>query len=162
MKKAELFWKPGERRKEVVTVPYDDKEDYCSFIRSCCDFGFRPTIVTTETMTTLIQMIISARFRVSEIVMSEDEDELAEQISNLLDRFENEPALLSHLISLLDFVIEGSAMGVQRVGFRRRTENGAAVEGFIQSNGLMGANTEVSDRVFEAVATVVGRCMFEC
>lgn len=94
--------------------------------------------------------------------MAEDEDEFGEQVGILLDRIETNPACLSELVSLLGFLAEKSSIEIQRVSFMGRTEDGIAVDGFVQSNGVMGANRDVSDKVFEAVGAAVERCVFGC
>lgn len=162
LEKAKLFWKPGDQTRKITAIPYDDKIEYYSFVKECHDAGFRQIIVTAETMIQLIQKIVVARFRVSEIEMAEDEDEFGEQVGILLDRIETNPACLSELVSLLGFLAEKSSIEIQRVSFMGRTEDGIAVEGFVQSNGVIGANREVSDKVFETVGVAVERCVFGC
>lgn len=162
LEKAKLFWKPGDQAKKIIVIPYDDRMEYHSFVKECHDAGFRQIIVTSETMIQLIQKIVIARFRISEIEMAEDEDEFGEQVGILLDRIETNPACLSELVSLLGFLAEKSSIEIQRVSFMGRTEDGIAVDGFVQSNGVMGANRDVSDKVFEAVGAAVERCVFGC
>lgn len=162
LEKAKLFWKPGDQTRKIIVFPYNDRMEYYSFVKEYHDAGFRQIIVTSETMIQLIQKIVIARFRILGIEMAEDGYEFDEQIDILLDRIKTNPACLSELVSLLSFLAEKSSIEIQRVGFMGRTENGIAVEGFVQSNGVMGANREVSDKVFEAVGAMVERCVFGC
>lgn len=133
LEKAKLFWKPGNQARKIVAVPYDDRMEYYPFVKERHDAGFRQIIVTSETMIQLIQKMVIARFRISEIELAENEDEFGEQVGILLNRIETNPARLSELVSLLDFLAEKSSIEIQRVAFMGRTEDGVAVEGFVQS-----------------------------
>ena len=113
-------------------------------------------------MIQLIQKMVIARFRISEIELAENEDEFGEQVGILLNRIETNPARLSELVSLLDFLAEKSSIEIQRVAFMGRTEDGVAVEGFVQSNGVIGANREVSNKIFDIIGAAVERCVFGC
>ena len=160
LEKAKLFWKLGDQTRKITPVPYDDKMDYYMFVKKQHDVGFRQVIVTSEVMIQLIQKIVIRGFRVSRIEMAEEDDELDQQIRVLLDRIYKKPACLSELISLLSFLSEKSSIEIQQISIRGRTEDGIAVEGFIQSNGLLGMNREVSDRAFADIGAEVGRCVF--
>lgn len=162
LEKAKLFWKPGNQARKIVAVPYDDRMEYYPFVKERHDAGFRQIIVTSETMIQLIQKMVIARFRISEIELAENEDEFGEQVGILLNRIETNPARLSELVSLLDFLAEKSSIEIQRVAFMGRTEDGVAVEGFIQSNGVIGANREVSNKIFDIIGAAVERCVFGC
>lgn len=160
LEKAKLFWKLGDQPRKIIPVPYDDRMDYYMFVKEHHDAGFRQVIVTSEVMIQLIQKIVIRGFRVSRIEMVEDDDELDQQVRVLLDRIYKKPACLSELISLLSFLSEKSSIEIQQISIRGRTEDGIAVEGFIQSNGLLGMNREVSDRAFADIGAEVGRCVF--
>ena len=162
LEKAKLFWKPGNQARKIVAVPYDDRMEYYPFVKERHDAGFRQIIVTSETMIQLIQKMVIARFRISEIELAENEDEFGEQVGILLNRIETNPARLSELVSLLDFLAEKSSIEIQRVAFMGRTEDGVAVEGFVQSNGVIGANREVSNKIFDIIGAAVERCVFGC
>lgn len=162
LEKAKLFWKPGNQARKIVAVPYDDRMEYYPFVKGRHDAGFRQIIVTSETMIQLIQKMVIARFRISEIELAENEDEFGEQVGILLNRIETNPARLSELVSLLDFLAEKSSIEIQRVAFMGRTEDGVAVEGFVQSNGVIGANREVSNKIFDIIGAAVERCVFGC
>lgn len=41
-----------------------------------------------------------------------------------------------------------------------RTDSGTAVEGFVQSNGIVGANKEFSDEAFRNVGKIVSRYLY--
>ena len=160
LEKAKLFWKLGDQPRKIIPVPYADRMDYYMFVKEHHDAGFRQVIVTSEVMIQLIQKIVIRGFRVSRIEMVEDDDELDQQVRVLLDRIYKKPACLSELISLLSFLSEKSSIEIQQISIRGRTEDGIAVEGFIQSNGLLGMNREVSDRAFADIGAEVGRCVF--
>ena len=162
LEKAKLFWKPGNQARKIVAVPYDDRMEYYPFVKERHDAGFRQIIVTSETMIQLIQKMVIARFRISEIELAENEDEFGEQVGILLNRIETNPARLSELVSLLDFLAEKSSIEIQRVAFMGRREDGVAVEGFVQSNGVIGANREVSNKIFDIIGAAVERCVFGC
>ena len=162
LEKAKLFWKPGNQARKIVAAPYDDRMEYYPFVKERHDAGFRQIIVTSETMIQLIQKMVIARFRISEIELAENEDEFGEQVGILLNRIETNPARLSELVSLLDFLAEKSSIEIQRVAFMGRTEDGVAVEGFVQSNGVIGANREVSNKIFDIIGAAVERCVFGC
>lgn len=162
LEKAKLFWKLGEEHKEIIAIPYDDKMDYYSFVKKCHDNGFRQVIVTSEAMIHLIEQIIRAGFRIPEIEMAEEEEEFGNDVRDLLDRLEKDRTLLRCLMTLLGFLAERSSIEIQRVGFRGRTKSGVAVEGFVQSNGLMGANKEVSKKIFEAIGAAIKEYVFGC
>ena len=121
LEKAKLFWKPGNQARKIVAVPYDDRMEYYPFVKERHDAGFRQIIVTSETMIQLIQKMVIARFRISEIELAENEDEFGEQVGILLNRIETNPARLSELVSLLDFLAEKSSIEIQRVAFMGRT-----------------------------------------
>ncbi len=162
LEKAKLFWKPGDQVRKIIAIPYNDRMEYYSFVKERHEAGFRQIIVTSKVMIQLVQKIVIDRFRISEIEMAEDEDEFSEQVGILLDRIETNPAYLSDLVSLLGFLAEKSSIEIQRVGFMGRTEDGIAVEGFVQSNGVIGANRGVSNKVFDIVGAAIERCVFEC
>ena len=162
LEKAKLFWKPGNQARKIVAVPYDDRMEYYPFVKERHDAGFRQIIVTSETMIQLIQKMVIARFRISEIELAENEDEFGEQVGILLNRIETNPARLSELVSLLDFLAEKSSIEIQRVAFMGRTEDGVAVEGFVQSNGVIGANREVSNKIFDIIGAAGERRVFGC
>lgn len=143
-------------------MPYDDKVEYYSYLKELLDAGYRRIIVTSEAMIQLIQKIVLKGFRVSEIVLMDDEDDVHDQIHVLLERINSNPAYLAELVSLLDMLAEKSSIGIQRVVFMGRGEDRTSVEGFVQSNGLIGANGSISDKVFCAVGETVGEYVFGC
>lgn len=59
LEKAKLFWKPGNKSRGIIVIPYDDRMEYYSFVKERHDAGFRQIIVTSETMIQLIQQILT-------------------------------------------------------------------------------------------------------
>ena len=159
LEKAKLFWELGNQPRKIIPIPYDDRMDYYMFVKEHHDAGFRQVIVTSGVMIQLIQKIVIRGFRISRIEMVDD-DELEQQVRVLLDRIYKKPACLSELISLLSFLSGKSSIAIQRISIRGRTEAGIAIKGFIQSNGLLGMNREVSERAFADIGAEVGRCVF--
>jgi len=162
MTKAKLFWKIGDQTKKIITIPYNDDIEYYAFVRENRDAGYRQVIVTSEVIIYLIQKIVIDRFQVFEIEMTDNDDEFNAEISNLLERVDQNPACLSELMSLLSFLAEGSSIEIQRIKFKGRTTNDIAVMGFIQSNGLLGVSSEVFKETAEAISKEVRKFVFGC
>lgn len=59
---------------------------------------------------------------------------------------------------------ENSSTEIQRIRFDGQTADGIAVEGLIQSNGLLGISSEVFEKAAKAISKEVRKCVFglEC
>ncbi len=157
--KAKLFWKISDPTKEIIAIPYTDNTEYYAFVKEKQDTGYCQVIITSETMICLIQRIFINQFRVFEIQMTESDDDLNTEISNLLCCADSQkPTRWSELITLLRFVTESTLIQIQRIRFKGRTANGIAVLGFIQSNGLLGVNEEAFGKVAEAIGKEIRKC----
>ena len=55
MKKHKLFWKIGDSDKQIISQPFDDEDEYYSFLKVQFDKGYRQIIVSSEAMIELIK-----------------------------------------------------------------------------------------------------------
>lgn len=161
MKKSKLFWKRGDSDKHVISKPFDDNEEYYSFLKKQFDAGYRQIIVSSEAMIELIKdSVIEQGLKVYRIEFAEDDTSLSEDITNLLGAIEARPILFGTLIEKLQFLAESSSIDIQRIYMSGRSENGVAIDLYVQSNGIVAINDGADDEVRNRINALIERCLF--
>lgn len=161
MNKYKLFWKLGDSNKCIFSQPFDDGEDYYSFLKRQFDDGYRQIIVSSEVMIELIKSsVINQGLKVYKIEFTEEDSSLSEDISCLLDAMTAHRVLLNTLIEKLLFLAETSSIDIKRIYISGRLECGIAVDLFIQSNGIVAISDSADEKLLNGIVTLIKRCLF--
>lgn len=160
MNKSKLFWKLGDSSKHIICQPFDDNEEYYSFLKKQFDAGYRQIIVSSEAMIELIKnCVLEQGLKVYRIEFAEDDSSLSNDIANLLNEITVRPVLFSTLIEKLRFLAETSSIDISRVYISGRSKDGRAISLYIQSNGIV-AVTDSADYILSKINTLIERCLF--
>ena len=106
------------------------------------------------------QFVLSDELSIYDIHLSEDDDDMQNEINNLLRLVESNPLHFIALIDRLSFLAESSSIDIQRIKLHGYTPNGHPVDFFIQSNGLIGINEDAFIDIQAKVIFVIERCLF--
>lgn len=158
-KKAKLFW-CNDDENNIIAIPLVDDSDYYSFLRSCHNKGYRQIVVTSEIMMQIIRNVCSHDMRITKIEFMEEDPELDQEISNLLQVINNSPARLIDLIEKLEFLSERSSIELKSIYVKQPYSPEERIKSFyIQSNGIIGVNPESFDSVINELSATVKRCL---
>lgn len=161
MKKSKLFWKLGSSDKHIISLPFDETDEYYAFLKRQFDSGYRQIIVSSEAMIELIKDgVIQKGLKVYRIEFAEDDEVLSEDIAHLLVAIRERPVLFSTLIERLQFLAESSSIDIQRIYMSGRSENGVAIDLYVQSNGIVAINDGADDGVRNRINALIERCLF--
>lgn len=161
MLKAKCFWKMGDIPKRVVSIPYNSDEEYYSFLRMQFEVGYRQIIISSEIMIEFIKdAVLNNNFSVYDILLSEDDEEMQNEVTQLLNLIEVKPVCFGTLLEKLSFVAENSSIDIQRISAKGRMPDGQPVDFFVQSNGLFAANETAFATIQKKVSTLIDRCLF--
>lgn len=161
MKKCKLFWKLGDSDKHIISQPFDDDDEYYSFLKRQFDDGYRQIIVSSETMIELIKdSVINQGLKVYKIEFAEEDSSLSEDVASLLDAITVRPVLFNTLIEKLLFLAETSSIDINRIYISGRLDSGVAVDFYIQSNGIVAISDSADGNLLDRISTLIERCLF--
>lgn len=161
MRKWKLFWKLGDPDKHIVSQPFDDEEEYYSFLKRQFDEGYRQIIVSSEAMIELIKYsVINQGLKVYKIRFTEEDSSLSEDVASLLDAITERPVLFNALIEKLLFLAETSSIDINRIYISGRSEAGVAIDFYIQSNGIVAISDSADCYLLDRISTLIERCLF--
>lgn len=155
-RKAKFFWKKNNSSKTISCIDYNDGMEYYSFIKDCHNQGYRQIIITSELMIEIItRFALEKNLLVFKIELAEDDSELAEEIDSLIEHTEKNSIYFNRLIDELKFLSEKSSIDIQRVYMKGRNNEGSIINLFLQSNGLIGINTDSFDNVSNDIKSII-------
>ena len=149
--KAKLFWKANNISKDIFCIPFDDNVEYYTFLKQYHDNGYHQIIITSEIMVSLI---------VYDIEFMEDDQDLVNEIAGLLAIVSSNRIYLGRLTQKLNFLSEKSSIDIQRIYFKGRNSEGTAINFYLQSNGIIGANRNSYSSISDEISSLVARCLF--
>ena len=160
--KAKLFWRLGDTSKKVISISYDEtKNDYYSFLKKQFEAGYRQIIISSEVMIEIINhAVLSEGLKISEVLLSEDDDDAQTEIAYYLDLISKNPAHFGSLVSKLAFLSDNSSIDIQRIAISGRTADKRPVECYIQSNGIFAINSEMYEYLEKKLRPLIERCIF--
>ena len=160
--KAKLFWRLGDAPKKVISISYDDTmNDYYAFLKMQFEAGYRQIIISSEVMIEIIkQSVLSDGLKISEILLSEDDDDTQAEIAYCLELMSKNPAHFGALVDKLAFLSDNSSIDIQRITILGRTADQRPVEFYIQSNGILAVNNEMFECLEHKLRTLIERCLF--
>lgn len=142
-KKAKFFWKKNNSLKEISCIEYNDEIEYYSFLKNCHSQGYRQIIITSELMIEIVKyFVMEKNLSVIKIELAEDDHELKEELKFLIEQTIRDRVFFQQLIEKLYFLAEQSSIDIQRVYIKGRNHEKAAINFFIQSNGIIGVNID--------------------
>lgn len=160
-KKAKLFWKVNDNPKTIFCIPYDDEQEYYTFLKKCHSDGYRQIILTSEIMVNLIEhFVLEKGLSIYQLEFMEEDEDLKFEVRNLLTAVSENIAYFSKLIDKLNFLSEKSSIDIQRVYFKGRNNKEEAVNFFLQSNGIIGVDNKNYSIISQEVSTLTARCLF--
>ena len=84
--KNKIFWIARNTSKDVICIPWDEKEEYYSFIKREITDGYHQLSVTSEIMLDIISTFMRlGTWKVDNIEMMEDDRELNNILEGLID-----------------------------------------------------------------------------
>ncbi len=159
--KAKLFWKANDISKDIFCIPFDDNVEYYAFLKQYHDDGYRQIIITSEIMVSLIEhFVLDKGLSVYNIEFMEDDPDLKDEIESLLTMVSDNRAFFGKLIEKLNFLSEKSSIDIQRIYFKGRSNEGTAINFYLQSNGIIGINQKSYSFISDEISNLIARCLF--
>ena len=160
-KKYKLFWKIGDLNKHIICQPFDDNEEYYTFLKRQFDLGYRQIIVSSEAMIELIKYcVMNLGLNVYKIEFAEEDTSLSEDIAYLLNTIRERPVLFNNLVEKLLFLAENSSIDINRIYISGRSEEGVVKDFYIQSNGIVSISDYENNNLLDSIRTLIERCLF--
>lgn len=154
-KKNKIFWIARNTSKDVICIPWDEKEEYYSFIKREITDGYHQLSVTSEIMLDIISTFMRlGTWKVDNIEMMEDDRELNNILKELIDSAKSNANKILDLYKYLSSITKDSSIEVKRIYLSSRGENGELSAIFIQINGIVGTYN-CSDKVNTMVYQVM-------
>lgn len=155
-KKFKFFSKSNK----IETIFYDETSEYYSFLKNQFDQGYRQVIISTSLIISLLKEL-STRYgmQVYKIEFNEDDEELAEEMSQLIQSIQKNPAYICLLCERLEFLSDDSSIDISRISFKGKIET-IHVDIKIQSNGIVIVNEEAHNIVDSIIKPMVERGVF--
>lgn len=153
--KNKIFWIARNTSKDVICIPWDEKEEYYSFIKREITDGYHQLSVTSEIMLDIISTFMRLEtWKVDNIEMMEDDRELNNILEGLIDSVKSNANKILDLYKYLSSITKDSSIEVKRIYLSSRGENGELSAIFIQINGIVGTYN-CSDKVNTMVCQVM-------
>ena len=153
--KNKIFWIARNTSKDVICIPWDEKEEYYSFIKREITDGYHQLSVTSEIMLDIISTFMRlGTWKVDNIEMMEDDRELNNILEGLIDSVKSNANKILDLYEYLSSITKDSSIEVKRIYLSSRGENGELSAIFIQINGIVGTYN-CSDKVNTMVCQVM-------
>ena len=153
--KNKIFWIARNTSKDVICIPWDEKEEYYSFIKREITDGYHQLSVTSEIMLDIISTFMRlGTWKVDNIEMMEDDKELNNILEGLIDSVKSNANKILDLYKYLSSITKDSSIEVKRIYLSSRGENGELSAIFIQINGIVGTYN-CSDKVNTMVCQVM-------
>ena len=154
-KKEQIFWIARDASKNVICIPWDEKEEYCSFIKRKITDGYHQLPVTSEIMLNIILAFMRlGTWKVDNIEMMEDDGELNNILEGLIASVKSNAKSILNLYEYLSSITKDSSIEVKRIYLSSRGENGELSAIFIQVNGIVGTY-HCSDKVNTMICQVM-------
>lgn len=156
-KKMKLFWRINDISRNVFCIPFDDSEEYYSFLKKCHKNGYRQIIITSEIMVQLLKYFtLEENLSVYQLELAEDDEFLQEEVSDLINKVLENGTYFIRLVERLNFLSEKSSIDIQRVYFKGRDSKNIAINFYLQCNGIIGIDKEhyslISSKISDQVA----------
>lgn len=153
--KNKIFWIARNTSKDVICIPWDEKEEYYSFIKREITDGYHQLSVTSEIMLDIISTFMRlGTWKVDNIEMMEDDRELNSILEGLIDSVKSNANKILDLYEYLSSITKDSSIEVKRIYLSSRGENGELSAIFIQVNGIVGTYN-CSDKVNTMICQVM-------
>ncbi len=153
--KNKIFWIARNTSKDVICIPWDEKEEYYSFIKREITDGYHQLSVTSEIMLDIISTFMRlGTWKVDNIEMMEDDRELNNILEGLIDSVKSNANKILDLYEYLSSITKDSSIEVKRIYLSSRGENGELSAIFIQVNGIVGTYN-CSDKVNTMICQVM-------
>ena len=153
--KNKIFWIARNTSKDVICIPWDEKEEYYSFIKREITDGYHQLSVTSEIMLDIISTFMRlGTWKVDNIEMMEDDSELNNILEGLIDSVKSNANKILDLYEYLSSITKDSSIEVKRIYLSSRDENGELSAIFIQVNGIVGTYN-CSDKVNNMICQVM-------
>lgn len=153
--KNKIFWIARNTSKDVICIPWDEKEEYYSFIKRKITDGYHQLSVTSEIMLDIISTFMRlGTWKVDNIEMMEDDRELNNILEGLIDSVKSNANKILDLYEYLSSITKDSSIEVKRIYLSSRGENGELSAIFIQVNGIVGTYN-CSDKVNTMICQVM-------
>ena len=153
--KNKIFWIARNTSKDVICIPWDEKEEYYSFIKREITDGYHQLSVTSEIMLDIISTFTRLGiWKVDNIEMMEDDRELNNILEGLIDSVKSNAKNILGLYEYLSSIAKDSPIEIKRIYLSSRGENGELSAIFIQINGIVGTYN-CSDKVNTMVCQVM-------
>ena len=108
----------------------------------------------------LFRSVLESGLSVYDIEFMEDDQDLVNEIAGLLAIVSSNRIYLGRLTQKLNFLSEKSSIDIQRIYFKGRNSEGTAINFYLQSNGIIGANRNSYSSISDEISSLVARCLF--
>lgn len=160
-KRCKLYRKLGDDSKKVYAIDYSTNEEYYDFLRKCNASGYRQIIISSELMVLLLKKaILNDGLQAYEIEFQEDDDQLQDEINSILSQIPKNELLFAELLEKLRCLTEKSSIDIKRIRLKGRIKKGVAVEYYVQSNGIVGVNSDAYEVISSEIRSFVANGIF--
>lgn len=144
--KEKIFWVAKNTSKEVICVPWNEKEEYYSFVKKELALGYHQLSITSEIMLKIISSFLETGYwAIDEIVMMEEDDDLSSSLEVMIESCKKNPGKILSLFNYLRSIIDDSSIEVKRIYLSGRDINGTLRKVFVQVNGIIGVYNSVDE-----------------
>lgn len=161
LEKGKLFWKSTESSPKVSCLRWDEQStEYYSFLKEKKKDGYRQVIISSEIFISFLKYaVVKEKYFPLKIEFMEEDNEFSEIVEALIAQLDNNPTCFAILMDQLCVISEKSSIEIKKISFKSRINN-LAIQFFIQSNGVIGINTESFDFISQKISTFLERCLF--
>ena len=78
----------------------------------------------------------------------------------MIDSVSAKPVKFNALIEKLLFLSQTSSIDISRIYISGRLKNGAAVDSYVQSNGIVAISENIDNKILDRVSAIIERCLF--
>ena len=161
LEKGKLFWKSVEPSPKVRCLRWDEQSsEYYSFLKEKKKAGYRQVIISSEIFISFLKYaVVEERYSLLNIEFMEEDNDFSETVETLIAQLDKNPACFAILIDELRVVSEKSSIEIKKISFKSKINN-LATQFFIQSNGIIGINSESFEFISQKISTFIERCLF--
>lgn len=155
--------KLGKLFKEVSTnkiycFEYNAAQNYYGFIQQMLQQGYTQCIVTSDLMIKIIEyFILNGSIQITSIEFMNEDDELNQEISLMLNLMRENAAYWGVLKQKLSFLSENDSIEIKKVDFRNIEKNGSLFS--VQVNGIIVISDFEFDRISGVISKIVEGCV---
>lgn len=154
--KGKLYWVHEDGAERIRCIPYDEKEDYKTYISRCRMKGYRAVTLHTDPLLEIVRILCS-RHKVNFLRMtfSNDDDNLNYAVSHLVKSAAEDPQSALELKERVQTMCEEPSVTLEKVYINGRLSDGRYCMMTVCSNGILTINRECYQSLSDEIRALV-------